>query len=349
MAETSETRFRYEMPDRVVVLGDLNADDDALELTLRALKLIDDEGDWCATRTHFVQVGDVVNRGASARAALERLQKLQRQAPAFDSHVTVLLGNHEAMVTLGNYAWCSPEEFLEFATPAEKHRFEVKRSEAIMGLLHGAQNPRGTDPVLGQIRAWEERHVPGREAYEEAMGKKGSLGKFIRSMPVAIVIGRVLFTHGGIGLKVARLGLEAMNENVQNTWQKGPESELDLHPESILLSDEGPLWNRRFALGTAHDVEHELRSVLASFSASSMIVGHTRTEHMENGKRGHPCSRFNNAFICSDTGIGSTSGSLGAVVIENDTFFAWRPDGMKTMGAVPPLGEFELTAPSHAV
>ncbi len=320
------TAVEHPMPERLLVVGDLNGDDDALAVILCANGVTDTRGRWCGAGTHVVQLGDIVNRGTAARSAIERLMRLSQEAEEGGGRVTVLLGNHECMVTLGNLAWCSPEEMLEFATPAERVAFEVSRSSAIYALLSHARSDGRTLPIVGALRAWEEQHAPGRAAYQSAMGRDGEHGRFLRSLPVAVRVGQVLLTHGGLAPRYAQHGLAALHDELLSIWSTLPEREEDLSGDSLLLADDGPLWNRRFVLGESPRLEEELRETLRTLRASTMIVGHTRTDQIPGGARGQPALRYNGRLICADVGIGASGGAPAAIVIEDGQVWSWRAE-----------------------
>lgn len=332
----------HPMPERLVVIGDLNGDDDALAVILCANGVIDPAGRWCGEGVHLVQLGDVVNRGGASRAALERLMRLAEEAPEHGGRVSVLLGNHEAMVTLGNLAWCAPEEMLEFATPEERVAFEVARSSTIYALLARARCDGRTMPIIGALRAWEEEHAPGRAAYLHAMGPDGEHGRFLRSLPLAVRVGRVLLTHGGLGYRYAAAGLDALHEELLSIWATAPEREEDLSPDNLLLADDGPLWNRRFVLGESPRLEEELYASLRAVGASTMVVGHTRTDQIPGGARGQPALRYGGRLLCADVGIGSSGGAPAALVFEGDDVWVWRAEEpRRRLCALPPLFDEE--------
>jgi hypothetical protein len=334
----------FPMPGRLIAVGDLNGDDDGLAAMLRALRVTDAHDRWIGEDVHLVQVGDVVNRGGGARAALDRLVRLKAEAQLVGGRVDVLLGNHEAMVALGNLAWCTPEEILSFATFDERAAYEAERSRAIYELLGEATSLKGTLPIIGRLRAWEELHCPGREAYLDAMGPEGPYGQFLRALPLAIRVGPVLLTHGGLSYDYARMGLEELDRRRVDVWSTGATREAELGPNCLLFDDTGPLWNRSFALGDGPDVEEELLAVLQEVGARTVVVGHTRTEQMPGGRRGYPHSRFDGRFICSDVGIGHSGGTLSAVVFEGEEIYAWRIDDPRVdMGRIPDSPEHEVT------
>ena len=322
----SEQQVIFEAPERLIVIGDLNGDDEGLACMLRALEVTNANESWDPRgNVHLVQVGDIVNRGAGARNAMDRLMRLSAEARELGrGRVSVLLGNHEAMVTLGNLAWCCPEEILSFAAPTERAIYESKRGKHIYELLGAATSRAGTEPIYGKLRAWEEAHAPGREAYLDALGPSGLYGKWIRSLPLAIRVGEVLLTHGGLSYEYASMGLQELEITRRSFWEDTPLREADLAPGGFMFDDAGPLWNRRFSLGDGPDVQDELHTVLQELQSVTMVVGHTRTEQMPGGVRGLPHARFAGRFISVDVGIGHSGGTLSALVVEGEDLYAWR-------------------------
>ncbi len=335
------------MPKRVIAIGDLNGDDDALAMLLRSLGITDRRGNWTATGVHVVQMGDVVNRGGKSRAALERLMRLQREAPRKQSRLTVLLGNHEAMTVLGNEAWVTADEYIEFATDDERVEFELARARKTHQLLVANSGHGRTGPILGQLKAWEEAHAPGRRRFAQAFSADGDLGAWIRTFPVAIRIGPVLFVHGGLRPRFAEMGLKELNAMVTKAWSERPKTQLDLDPTGPLLAEDGPLWERGYALQDEHRIHADLDTTLEQVSASMMVVGHTRTDHIPGGGAGHPMLRHSGRLACVDVGIGGTGGSSAALLIEKGVVWGWRPDERKTRLG-PLLGdEMQRVRPPH--
>mmetsp|Transcript_21359 Transcript_21359/g.84951 ORF Transcript_21359/g.84951 Transcript_21359/m.84951 type:complete len:385 (+) Transcript_21359:40-1194(+) len=98
---------------RLVAIGDLHGDADALRAVLAAAGLIDDAGS-CVFRgneaTVVVQMGDVVDRGPESEAASECLRTLQSTAPRGKNNVVRLAGNHELMWAAFDFRFAAPSE-----------------------------------------------------------------------------------------------------------------------------------------------------------------------------------------------------------------------------------------------
>ena len=91
--------------ERIVAVGDVHGDFDQFVKALRAAAVIDANQNWVAGRTHLVQTGDVLDRGPDSRKAMDLLMKLEAQAAEANGAVHALIGNHEAMVLLGDWRY----------------------------------------------------------------------------------------------------------------------------------------------------------------------------------------------------------------------------------------------------
>ena len=100
--------------DRIVAVGDVHGDFDQFVKTLRAAQVIDEKNDWKGGKTHLVQTGDVLDRAPDSRKAMDLLMKLEKQASKAGGAVHALIGNHEAMVLLGDWRYVHPGEVKAF-------------------------------------------------------------------------------------------------------------------------------------------------------------------------------------------------------------------------------------------
>jgi hypothetical protein len=312
---------------RIVAIGDLNGSLEALLGILRGLRLIGRNNQWVARGTHLVQVGDLFNRGGGARSAFELLLKLKKQAPARKSQVTVLLGNHEVMTAMGNEAYCSVDEYLSFATEAQKRAWPGKVRKA-MGRIYRDHAPGGPIlPLNPRVEAWKVENAPGQSAMRRSLGPRGRLGRPLRKLPIALMLGDSVFSHAPLTPRWARLGIDGLNDATRQAWDSAPAFYRDLPAGSILDDSNGPLWNRDLITSQSARTRKQLTSSLQHLGAKRMIVGHTMTRHIKGGKDGviKLCQR--GKLVCIDVGLGrSTPGPCTALVIEDGTGYEWTPD-----------------------
>jgi hypothetical protein len=109
----------------VVAIGDIHGDLHALDRSLRAAGLTDDNGRWSGGRTILVQTGDYLDRGPDVRGVLDRLMSLEPAAAAAGGRVVVLLGNHEVMNLVGDLRYVRPSTYQAFADDRSEQRREA--------------------------------------------------------------------------------------------------------------------------------------------------------------------------------------------------------------------------------
>jgi hypothetical protein len=98
-------------------------------------------------------------------------------------------------------------------------------------------------------------------------GPDSEQGRWLRSLPVLLRVGDVLFAHGGVSpaFAAAHPDLKAVNREAR--------AELG-HGGGTILGPEGPLWYR----GLAEDsgpAAADLAAVLATYGVRRIVVGHT--------------------------------------------------------------------------
>src|SRR5438105_2091485 len=79
--EAAEPPCEIEHIDRIVAIGDVHGAFDRFVELLRTTGLVDARLRWIGGRTHLVQLGDVVDRGADSRKVLDLLRRLEEDAP----------------------------------------------------------------------------------------------------------------------------------------------------------------------------------------------------------------------------------------------------------------------------
>jgi hypothetical protein len=167
--------------ERVVAVGDVHGDADALKEVLRLAGLLDEKGRWSGGKAHLVQTGDVPDRGDHTREAFELLMRLEGEALAAGGRVHALLGNHEVMNMLGDLRYVTPGELASFAD-------------------------QGTD---------EPGTPRGLAGHREAYGLAGRYGRWLRKHPAVVRINDTLFVHGGVAPAVPAKTLAELNRWVR--------------------------------------------------------------------------------------------------------------------------------------
>ena len=236
----------FEGVERVVAVGDVHGDVEALADVLRMAGLIDEKRQWVGGKTHLVQTGDIADRAPRTRDCYELLMRLEREALAAGGRVHVLLGNHEVMNMLGDLRYLTPDELASYAD----------------------QSPAPDAP--GTPR--------GLAGHRVAFSSEGRYGRWLRSRPGVLRIGGTLFLHGGLHPGVPARTLAELNRWVRQELFPGQPHGGGTHPQ-------GPLWFRGYALDPEERWSERLTEVLQRFGAKRMVMGHTTMKDGRIGMR----------------------------------------------------------------
>jgi hypothetical protein len=162
------------------------------------------------------------------------------------------------------------------------------------------------------------------------MSAEGLYGAYIRRIPVAFRIGTLLFVHGGLSPGWAARGVEGLQEEAERAWAEVPTFYQELDPNGIFRDPLGPLWHRAYCVANARMVRRDLTDALAMVEATQMVVGHTRTDTVEDGEPSVPLVRQRGRLIMTDVGIGEPGEGGSALVVERGHIESWTPGGTKS-------------------
>jgi hypothetical protein len=315
------------MPPKLVAIGDLQGNLSGLEILLRAAGLIDRAGRWAGGRSVLVQLGDIFGRAQNPRGVCDLLRDLADEADEAGGAVHVILGNHEAEVVHRYEFECDPREYVRFATHASLRKWKRERAlaeESFWSLGHEESLP-----LSNLVRAWELLHPVGREEFRSALAPRGEYGRWICSLPAAIKVGPILFSHAGVLPPYAKMGLEDMNEIVSDAMQSN--AYFPAMPEdNVLLDPDGPLWTRALAWG-ARGLKSAVAEVERRMDTTVQVIGHTPTDDYRIR------TRQNHHIVCIDTGVGRPKeGRLSALVVQDGVMWAiYPPREKRKLGTIP--------------
>ena len=280
--------------------------------------IVDPAGRWVGGQTHFVQVGDIVDRGDDSRKVLDFLKRLEREASGSGGLVHILLGNHEVARMLGDLRLTTAGEYAAFANSDSEHlrqRFvqaaPVKTDAERDALLK--QTPLG----------WIEMR--------QAFGRDGDYGKWLRELPAVVTIDGFVFVHGGISPTIAPLGCGAINTQIRRELTSDLDKTRAAPLSSLAARADGPLWYR----GMAQEPETfapQVAEVLSLFHARAVVIAHTVTTS------GRITTRFEGRVVEIDTGMQQAyvpDGRASALEIRNGettAIYVDRKDPIVTAG-----------------
>lgn len=267
------------VPARIVAVGDLHGDFSAWIDIARDAKLIDPANHWIGGKTVLVQTGDIVDRGADSLKIIRHLMQLDGEAKRAGGRVIVLMGNHEAMLVIGDYRYVTPGEYAAFAD----HQSKARRDAAFTANAKVIVDYyRVKDPSLSPkaIRAMWIADTPlGKVEHNSAWAPAGELGRWVATLPAVAKVGDTLFAHGGISAKYALVPLDEINRRARAAIIADDSSD-----EAIISDQMGPLWYRGLVLRGGDDgipaagrptIDNELAAALAGQGVKRLVIGHT--------------------------------------------------------------------------
>jgi hypothetical protein len=198
---------------RLVAVGDIHGDYDALVAILEEARVIDSHGRWGGGETVLVQTGDFLDRGPGVREIMDLLMTLEGQAEEQGGQVVVLLGNHEMMNLIGDWRDVGAQAYRGFAD----ENSEQRRQDAYQDYVALS---RRRSRVLKKIteeseQEWMKAHPLGFSEYHESLGPQGHYGRWLRDRPAAVRIEDSIFLHGGIHPELRSLTLEEINQRIR--------------------------------------------------------------------------------------------------------------------------------------
>jgi hypothetical protein len=288
--------------ERIVAVGDVHGGYDEFVAILRAAGVIDSGNRWAGGEAHFVQTGDLLDRGAGSRQIMDLVMRLEPQARAAGGRVHALIGNHEAMNLTGDLRYVSPAEYAAFATARSADLRD--RSYATL-----ADPARKDDPAFRQ--QWDKEHPLGWFEHRRAFGPTGRYGRWIRRHNAVVKIDDYVFLHGGIGPTLATSSVREINERMRAELRL-----RDVPKDGLASGRGGPLWYRGLAQDAEADLQPYVDQLLARYGVSHIVIGHTTTP-------GAVVPRLGGKILLIDVGLSAGYGTHPAcLVVQNGTAFA---------------------------
>ncbi len=313
----AEPPCEFDHVDRIVAVGDVHGAYDQLVQILRVAGVIDARDRWSAGRTHLVQLGDLLDRGADSRKVLDFYRRLEREAASAGGRVHVLLGNHEAMRMLGDLRYVSAGEYRAFTTSASE-TLRQDTAEAAAPTLRDQllQAPLGTIELV------------------TAFGPNGTYGAYLRGLNAVARINGILFVHGGLSPAMSARRCADINSTIRRELSAGDLEKTKAAPDlSLATREDGPLWYRGI-VADPDTIAPQIDLMLTAQQARAIVVGHTPQES------GRMLVRFGGKVVGIDTGMLPgyvPNGRASALEIRGDTYTAIYTDRREVIvGAAGP-------------
>jgi Calcineurin-like phosphoesterase len=314
---------------KVVVVGDLHGDYENFEKIIRGTGLVDHALHWTAGDTHFVQTGDIMDRGPDPKKILDVLMSLEAEAEAAGGKVHVLLGNHEEL-NIGGVIFRYPDyltvdQFTSFL-PERYQRRQERELEKSLNIAR-ARGDRTPPETLAE-EFWNALKNDPVAQREYLINFNNKYGKWLLRRKIIIKINETVFVHGGISEAFSLWGLEKINDLYRKELsdiQKALVYGEPTYPAKIELAyrGDGPLWYRDLATVPEPDMREELDRILANLGARHLVIAHTPRTAVTIAEM----KRFDGKVWIVDTGISkSYNNNLSALLIIDGEFSVWGGD-----------------------
>jgi hypothetical protein len=279
--------------ERVVALGDIHGDFDQFTRVLRDAGLINQRNVWIGGKTHFVQTGDVPDRGPETRKIMNLLMVLERQAKNAGGMVHALIGNHESMNAYGDLRYVTKKEYTAFKGKRSKKNRKTYYKQYIQYVKDNTAEEEWPEFDKEYKKKWEKEFPLGWVEHRNAWGPNGLYGQWVAHHNGVIIINDSMFMHGGLSPKFATTALDSMNVDIRADVFFG---------KGITRDPDGPLWYRGISMDDEALLATHVDDVLAHHKLNRIVVGHTTT-------KGAVRPRYGKKVLMIDIGLGKHYGS----------------------------------------
>lgn len=303
-------------------MGDLHGDYQNTVKILKGTGLVDEDLHWIAGRTHFVQVGDILDKGPSARKIFDLLIRLEKEAEEAGGRVHALIGNHEEMALDGTSfdyrGFVTVDQFLSFLSDATIDR---KQTEYVASKAAGL--PAGPDPPVVSLTELMDYWKTVMDSDESLRAEyfrnlQRDYGPWLLSHNAIIKINDTIFVHGGMSEPFSEELIQDLNDRLREELRLAMRG-VHFNPRIVFVPN-SPLWYRDLATGDERTMGPEVDRILGNLGARHMVVGHSP----HNYTSVDDMRRFGGRVWAIDTGItDSYGGHLSALIIDHGNFKPW--------------------------
>jgi len=312
--------------EKIIVVGDIHGDYDRFIEILKATGVVDDELHWAAGNAHFVQTGDVMDRGPDARKILDLLMRLEKESEEAGGKVHVLLGNHEELNLTGsafsNPDYVTRDQFVSFLPESYRRQQEDSLRKKI---VEARRRGRRTSGELSLDALWNSQLKSPSAQRLYVLNLNEEYGPWLLRLNVAIKINDVVYVHGGISEKYSKWGLKEINDRYRMELTDICRALRNAAPPriaqpSIVYRGDSPLWYRELATVPEEDLTEEVDAILENLGAKAMVIAHTP----KIARTPKDMQRFGGRVWIVDTGIARAyGGPASALIIQNGDFQVW--------------------------
>jgi hypothetical protein len=343
LARAADIPYEWSGVDRVVAVADLHGDYDRFVFILShpQVALVDADLHWIAGKTHLVQLGDVLDRGARAKDILDLLMRLEKEAAAAGGMVHTILGNHEEMnitgISLDYPGYVTVDQFVDFLPEDFRRERDARYVKTLPPEDQKKADLEGLDVRTDEgYRAFWQKILASKDpqaARAYVAGFNDVYGAWLVRQNAVIKINDVVYVHGGISDAMSKWPLREINqvmrtelEFFQGRMRNPQQYARPFHPR-LVYDPDSPLWFRGLAMKNGATAETEIDRILGRLGARAIVIGHNFFAF--NGGSSpvlsrSSVSRFHEKVWIMDTGISGSYGGLpSALICDHGEFKVW--------------------------
>ncbi len=132
-------QWKYNQPEKVVVISDPHGNMDCFVSILQANKVINEKYEWAFGKNHLVIIGDVFDRGNDVLPIFWLIYKLEKEAADAGGQLSFLLGNHEPMELIGDARYAK-KKYLNLAKALNVPYTELWNKDTELGRWLAVRN-----------------------------------------------------------------------------------------------------------------------------------------------------------------------------------------------------------------
>lgn len=286
--------------ERIVAVGDVHGDYDNYIRVLEDAGIVNHRGKWIGGETHFVQVGDVPDRGPDTDRIIRHLMKLEKQAKRAGGRVHALIGNHEAMNVSGDLRYVHPGEY-DALKSRQANRLRDNYYQQVVDYVSSWEEPPLIDEAFRE--QWFKNHPLGYVEHRQFWSPTGEFGAWVTEHNTVVKINNMLFLHGGLSPAALTMSLGDINERIRAELK-----DVGSAGDKLYEREDGPLWYRGLSGSETPEEAQSLTALLEHFDAQYIVLGHTPGY-------GTIVPRYGSRVLVIDTGIAKHYGAHRASLL----------------------------------
>ncbi|MDN3651985.1 metallophosphoesterase [Thalassotalea ponticola] len=208
--------YQLTVDEKVIVVGDIHGDFATFTDLIKRAGLVDSELNWTAGKSHFVSVGDLIDRGPESRKIIDLFMRLEAQANTAGGAIHLVIGNHEHMNLISDLRYLNNKDYQDYLEDEDP----TLRDTYLQQFINTAQTANNTVSTTDLQAQFTKLYPPGYFGHQKLFGLDGKYGKWLLSKPSALVINNTLFVHGGVSSELPLISLRQLNQQASDAIRR---------------------------------------------------------------------------------------------------------------------------------